>query len=123
MNFDPMLIDKIYNAFDPFEPLKPGDPAYVECGEVRGDSNIEKDLGRKIVRADSPTCQLYAGHRGGGKSTELLRLKKYLEDNQCFVVYFSADKEDIDSEDTQYLVKRISVNYCCNEQSECDQPL
>ena len=102
MNFDPKLIDKIYNAFDPFEPLKPGDPAYVECGEVRGDSNIEQDLGRKIVRANSPTCQLYAGHRGAGKSTELLRLKKYLEENQCFVVYFSADKEDIDSEDAQY---------------------
>ena len=98
----PQLIDKIYNAFDLFEPLKPGDPAYVECGEVRGDSNIKQDLGRKIVRADSPTCRLYAGHRGGGKSTELLRLKKYLEDNDCFVVYFSADEEDIDSEDTQY---------------------
>lgn len=102
MNVDPKLIGRIYNAFDPFEPLKPGDPAYVECGEVRGDSNIEQDLGRKIVRADSPTCQLYAGHRGAGKSTELLRLQKYLEANQCFVVYFSADKEDIDSEDAQY---------------------
>ncbi|MEM9276488.1 MAG: ATP-binding protein [Cyanobacteria bacterium P01_F01_bin.143] len=102
MAFDPKLIDKIYNAFDPFEPLEPGNPAYVECGKVRGDSNIEQDLGRKIVRADSPTCQLYAGHRGAGKSTELLRLKKYLGENQCFVVYFSADKEDIDSEDAQY---------------------
>ena len=102
MNLDPKLIDKIYNAFDPFEPLKPGDPAYVECGEVRGDSNILQDLGRKILRANSPTCQLYAGHRGAGKSTELLLLKKYLEDNSCFVVYFSADKEDINSEDAQY---------------------
>ena len=37
---DPTLIDKIYNAFDPFEPLKPGNPAYVECGKVRGDSII-----------------------------------------------------------------------------------
>lgn len=104
MNLDPKLIDKIYNAFDPFEPLLPGDPAYVECEEVRGDSNIEKDLGRKIVRykGNGHLCQLYGGHRGGGKSTELLRLKKYLEDNNCFVVYFSADKEDIDSEDAQY---------------------
>ena len=99
---DPKLIGNIYNAFDPFEPLQPGDPAYVECGAVRGDSNIKQDLGRKIVRANSPTCQLYAGHRGAGKSTELLRLQKYLEDNNCFIVYFSADKEDIDSEDAQY---------------------
>ncbi len=102
MEQDPKLIGNIYNAFDPFEPLQPGDPAYVECGAVRGDSNIKQDLGRKIVRANSPTCQLYAGHRGAGKSTELLRLQKYLEDNNCFIVYFSADKEDIDSEDAQY---------------------
>ncbi len=102
MNADPKLIGKIYNAFDPFEPLQPGDPAYVECGKVRGDSNIKQDLGKKIVLADSATCQLYAGHRGAGKSTELLRLQKYLANNQCFVVYFSADKEDIDSEDAQY---------------------
>ena len=51
MKPDPKLIGKIYNAFDPFEPLKPGDPAYVECGEVRGDSNIKQDLGKKIVLA------------------------------------------------------------------------
>ena len=50
MNLDPKLIDKIYNAFDPFETLQPGDPAYVECGKVRGDSNIEQALGKKIAR-------------------------------------------------------------------------
>ncbi|MEL6578824.1 MAG: ATP-binding protein, partial [Cyanobacteria bacterium J06621_12] len=102
MNLDPKLIDKIYNAFDPFETLQPGDPAYVECGNVRGDSNIEQDLGKKIARDNSPTCYLYGGHRGVGKSTELARLKKYLEEKNCFVVYFSADQQDIDSEDAQY---------------------
>ena len=101
MNLD-QLIDKIYNAFDPFETLQPGDPAYVDCADVRGDSNIKQDLGKKILRTGNPTCHLYAGHRGVGKSTELARLKKYLEDNSCFVVYFSADQEDIDSEDAQY---------------------
>ena len=105
---DFQLIKKIYNSFDPFRPLEPGDPAYVDCQAVRGDDNIERGLGREILFAESTdlqeakTCQLYAGHRGAGKSTELLRLKKYLEDRDCFVVYFSADKEDIDSEDAQY---------------------
>lgn len=102
MNLDPKLIDKIYNAFDPFETLQPRDAAYVDCGEVRGDSNIVRELGKKIVRSNSATCHLYAGHRGVGKSTELARLKDYLEQNQCFVVYFSADQEDIDSEDAKY---------------------
>ena len=97
------LISDIYNIFDPFQTLQPGDPAYVDCGAVRGDSNIQNDLGKKIVRANKPTCQLYAGHRGVGKSTELARLKKYLQENRCFVVDFSADEEDIDSEDAQYI--------------------
>ncbi len=102
MNADPQLIIDIYNIFLPDQPLPPGDPLYVNCEELRGDSNINQQLGRKITRANTSTCQLYTGHTGSGKSTELLRLKKYLSDRKCFVVYFSADEEDIDSEDTQY---------------------
>jgi hypothetical protein len=48
------------------------------------------------------TCYLYSGHRGAGKSTELLRLKQYLQENHFYVVYFAADEEDIQSEDAQY---------------------
>ena len=96
------LLAQIYNSFDPFEPLKAGDPAYVDCTEVRGDANILVDLGNKILRSDRMLCQLYAGHRGGGKSTELLRLKDHLEKKGCLVVYFAADEDDIDPEDVQY---------------------
>ncbi|HEY9662141.1 MAG TPA: ATP-binding protein, partial [Allocoleopsis sp.] len=50
------------------------------------------------------TCQLYSGHRGAGKSTELLRLKKHLEEQGCFVIYFAAvgEEEDVDPEDAEY---------------------
>jgi hypothetical protein len=96
------LLTQIYNAFDPFEPLPAGDPAYVDCAEVRGDTNIVVDLGNKLLRSDRMVCQLYAGHRGGGKSTELLRLKDHLEKKGCVVVYFAADEDDIDPEDAQY---------------------
>lgn len=96
------FLDAMYNAFDPFEPLPAGDSAYVDCREVRGDEDIKKDLGNKIRRADRMTCQLYAGHRGAGKSTELLRLKQYLEEQNFWVVYFGADAEDIDPEETEY---------------------
>ena len=95
------LLTQIYNAFDPFEPLPAGDPAYVDCAEVRGDTNILVDLGNKILRSERMVCQLYAGHRGGGKSTELLRLKDHLEKEGCVVVYFAADEDDIDPEDAQ----------------------
>ena len=99
---DFQVLKRIFNAFDPFKPLPAGDPVYVDCQEVRGDGNILEELGKEIRFADRTTCQLYAGHRGAGKSTELLRLKKDLENHQFRVVYFAADEEDIDAEDTQY---------------------
>ena len=97
------LITNLYNAFDPDKALPAGDPVYVDLQEVRGDSDIIRDFGHKILRSPNRnTCQLYVGHRGGGKSTELLRLKAELENCGCFVVYFAADEEDIDQEDAQY---------------------
>ena len=96
------LITKIYNSFNPFDPLQPGDPAYVNCSAVRGNENIFNEIGRKIIRSNLKTCQLYTGHRGVGKSTELLRLKKYLEEDGCFVVYFGATEGDIDELDAHY---------------------
>lgn len=96
------LLTDLYNAFDPSSPLPAGDPQYVDCQEVRGDDNITVDLGRNIQRSKQMTCQLYAGHRGAGKSTELLRLKQYLQEQGYFVVYFAADEQDINPEDTEY---------------------
>ncbi len=94
----PDVLTQIYNAIDPFKPLEPGDPAYVDCQAERGDTNVVVDLGRDILRSNRDTCQLFAGHRGAGKSTELLRLKADLEAKGCFVVYFAAvgDDGDID---------------------------
>ena len=94
------LMTEIYNVFDPFDP--PPREAYVDCQKVRGDWNVLTELGRKITRNNTHTCQLYSGHRGVGKSTELLRLKQELEAQHYFVVYFPADNEDIDVEDTDY---------------------
>jgi len=94
------LITEIYNTFDPFDP--PPEEAYVDCGEVRGDWSVLTELGNKIIRAKTTTYQLYTGHRGVGKSTELLKLKRDLEAQKYFVVYFAADSEDIDIQDTEY---------------------
>ena len=114
------LLTNLYNAFDPFYPLPAGDPQYVDCREVRGDGDITVDLGTKIQRLQRMTCQLYTGHRGAGKSTELLRLEQHLDEKGCFVVYFAAEEEDIEPEDTEYtdillactkhLLKKLSSN-------------
>jgi len=94
------LLTEISDSFQPFDPPPLG--AYVDCGDVRGDWSILTELGRKIVRSKATTCQLYTGHRGAGKSTELLRLEQYLCEQNYFVVNFSADDEDIDAADTEY---------------------
>ncbi|HBQ99836.1 MAG TPA: pilus assembly protein PilB [Cyanobacteria bacterium UBA11691] len=95
------LLDEMYNNFAP-TPLQPGDPRYVDCRSVRGDEDVVKDLGRTVRRSQAFTYQLYSGHRGSGKTTELLRLKKDLEDRGHKVVYFAADEEDLSVQDAQY---------------------
>lgn len=95
------LIDDIYNQFDP-TPLPAGSAVYVDCKDVRGGSDIRVEVGRKIRRSAKPTCQLYTGHRGCGKSTELLRLQRDLQQAGCRVVYFAAEDGDINPEDVEY---------------------
>lgn len=96
------ILKNIYNAFDPFRALPAGDPVYVDCSEVRGEEDILVDVGRQITYADRITHQLYTGHRGAGKSTELLRLQDELQKQGYYVAYFAAEKDDIDPEDVQY---------------------
>ena len=69
------------------EALEPNDPRYINLETVeidgkpahlRGEDWI-KPLYRTIQRADEPTCQLFSGYAGTGKTTELRRLKRFLE--------------------------------------------
>lgn len=99
-------ITETYNAVNPEQPLLPGDPRYVDCAPWRGDEHIVNMIAQRIIRADAAKPvqylkQLLAGHRGCGKSTELLLLKKRLEDAGYFVVYFDAALE-IDINDVDY---------------------
>jgi hypothetical protein len=94
------FLTEIYSSFEPFQP--PAKEVYVDCKDVRGGWEVIRELGRKITRSKQATCQLYSGHRGVGKSTELLRLKEYLEAQKYFVVYFAADDEDIEPQDAEY---------------------
>ena len=93
---------KLYTAFDPFRPLPANDPTWVDCSSVRGDEDILTGLGLEIQRSETVTSQLYAGHRGAGKSTELLRLQDDLQKKQFRVVYFAADDGELEPENTEY---------------------
>jgi hypothetical protein len=100
--WDEKLLADLYNRFDPSRPLRDDHPTYVNCQDVRGDDNILNGIGKRIVTEDKPaSCYLYTGHRGGGKSTELYRLKSYLEKNNFFVIYLNSD-EDLDLQNVQH---------------------
>ncbi|WP_422601876.1 TPR end-of-group domain-containing protein [Anabaena lutea] len=52
MTSDFAFLKRLHNAFDPFRPLPAGDPAYVNCQEVRGDGDILEAVGREILYSD-----------------------------------------------------------------------
>lgn len=91
-------LSQFYQACNPSKTIVFSDPIqqgyYVDFSEVRGGKIIE-ELSRTIVRLspDEPTCQLFTGHIGCGKSTELLRLKQDLEENGFYVVYFESSED------------------------------
>lgn len=82
---------------------------YIDFSSVRGGRIIEQ-LERTITRLspDEPTCQLFTGHIGCGKSTELLRLQAELEGQGFHVVYFESSK-DLDMADVDITDILMSV--------------
>lgn len=103
-------LDEVYRACDPDKPLTADDERYVDLSEVRGTKVLATKIARRISRCDSNQFhqQLITGHRGCGKSTELLRLKKELEENSFFVVYIDTE-ELLDLVDLDYLDVMLSI--------------
>ena len=90
---------------------------YIDFSSVRGGQIIEK-LRKKIAifSPNQPTCELFTGHIGCGKSTELLRLKLDLERSGFHVVYFESDQDlemsDVDISDILLAIaRRVSGFY------------
>jgi len=101
-------LSRFYKACNPTHPLDSSNEQdrsyYVDLSTVRGEKLIES-MSRKIVRIspDESTCQLFTGHIGCGKSTELLRLKHELTEKKFHVAYFECDRQlelsDVDASD------------------------
>lgn len=108
-------LDRFYKACNPSKTLVAGDPGdyqyYIDFASVRGGKIIES-LQRTITRIspDEPTCQLFTGHIGCGKSTELFRLKAELEQEGFYVVYFESSQDldmgDVDISDILLSIAR-----------------
>lgn len=109
-----MDVGKFYQACSP-SPLVVGNAQdrkyYIDFSSVRG-GNIIRELGRTItlLSPDTPTCQLFTGHIGCGKSTELQRLKAELEKQGFHVVYFESSQvlemADVDVTDIMLAIAR-----------------
>jgi len=90
-----------FNACDPAQPLEAGDQRYVDLSAGRGnDGHAVVQCRQRILRSERPLVQLFAGHRGCGKSTELRCLQSDLQSKGYFVAYVEAN-DDIDLEDTE----------------------
>ncbi|MEC4814171.1 MAG: AAA family ATPase [Scytonema sp. PMC 1069.18] len=108
-------LSRFFKACNPSKTLIMGNVSdrqyYIDFSAVRG-CKIVEELQRTIVRIspDEPTCQLFTGHIGCGKSTELQRLKAELEQAGFHVVYFESsqdlDMADIDVSDILLSVAR-----------------
>jgi len=72
---------------------------YIDFAQVRGAKVIDQ-LQRTITKLSphKPTCQLFSGHIGCGKSTELRRLEAQLKQQGFHVVYFEST-QDLDTAD------------------------
>ena len=112
-----MAVDlrKFFQATDPGKTLVVANPEdkklYIDFSSVRGGKIIE-ELKDNITffSPDDPTCVLFTGHIGCGKSTELLRLKLELEQEGFHVVYFESSEDlemaDVDIGDVMLAIAR-----------------
>ncbi len=105
---------KFFQACNPSKTLKleveEDRDFYIDFSSVRG-RDIIKQLRRTITReANDASCQLFTGHIGCGKSTELFRLKDELVKESFYVVYFESsadmDMADVDISDILLAITR-----------------
>jgi hypothetical protein len=76
------------------EPLSPGDPRWYDFTALRGGSAVIAELAdtleQRLGELEFHQC-LLCGHRGSGKSTELLGLKSWADKNNFLCVWIAVD--------------------------------
>ncbi|MGD1937588.1 MAG: P-loop NTPase fold protein [Cyanophyceae cyanobacterium] len=118
----PLDLSRFFKACNPAKTLDMSVPEdqkyYIDFAPVRGGKIIE-ELKRTIARIspDDPTCQLFTGHIGCGKSTELLRLKSELEAENFHVVYFESS-QDLDMADVDVSDILLAITHQVSENLE-----
>ena len=115
-----MAVDykKFFKATDPSKTLLADNAEdkkyYIDFSTVRGGKVVEDLKDNISLFSDGhPTCQLFTGHIGCGKSTEILQLKQQLESEGFHVVYFESSQDmemgDVDLSDILLAIARRVV--------------
>lgn len=110
-------VDEAYSACHPDIPLQPGDKRFVDLTKARGiRSNVAQKIAKMIKHTEIGRFhhQLVSGHRGCGKSTELLQLQEQLIKDGFFVVYFDVE-EMLDLADIKYQDVLIAITRAIEE--------
>ena len=79
----PTKTQEIYAIFDPVPLRDDQQDLFTNLDDVRGHSSFVELMARKIrFVTNPPTCQILAGHKGSGKSTELWQLSRALQESR-----------------------------------------
>jgi len=112
-----------YNNCHPDIPLQADDLRYVDLSTARGNQNFVESLSEAIDWSQDvapPYHQrLFTGHRGSGKTTELFRLKKKLEQLGFLVLYLDVEQK-LDLEDIEYTDLLLSMMTGLFEQAKAE---
>src|SRR5579862_1057805 len=87
-------LGQVLRVCDPGEPLEPGDSRYADFSALRQGVGIGKL--RRLLQDQSKSSyhqHCLCGHRGSGKSTELLSLKEWADNNGFLAVRTEVDTE------------------------------
>ncbi|BAY30167.1 hypothetical protein NIES2107_20110 [Nostoc carneum NIES-2107] len=125
-------LQKFYQACNPSKTLAVENAEdrkyYIDFSSVRGGKIID-ELKENIIffSPNEPTCELFTGHIGCGKSTELLRLKAELEAAGFHVVYFESSQDlemgDVDIGDILLAIaRRVSESLDSLEKLDMPEP-
>ncbi|MEI2774801.1 MAG: hypothetical protein V9G19_02295 [Tetrasphaera sp.] len=114
------VITRLYQQFDPVRPLGAHeDNLYVDWQSRTGVEDIKRTAVRSVLLAgDAPTTTLITGHRGVGKTTEMIRMKVRLESGEGEAKHFVSmlrgqdwlDLDDIRAEDIVFQTVRQLVS-------------
>jgi len=105
---DQQLLKDIYQRLKDI-PLTPGNAFYEPVYQQAGVEDPMAKLGMRIELSGAESLQLFSGFQGSGKTTELFRLRRDLEQKGCLVLYANALDYISDSNEVDITTMLMSI--------------